>query len=360
MRRALWKMLVALGVYLVGVTAFVQGSRLQNPPLGAPVGQTRNIGQLVRNDGALDRDARARRTSEAAIERSGEPASEAAPAPRGRGAAITRDNPATGTSEAPLLPPKVQTEAHGLFLPDDAALSHRLADLGIPYLMGSYSTNFDHATPSQADNIALAARKLNGQVVDPGQVFSYNAVVGPYTEAGGYGWGRMFVGTRIVPSIGGGVCQGASTLYNAVILSNLKIVERHQHGLTVPYLPPGQDATVTDSGGLDFRFRNDTDKPVLIRAATQNRWLTISIYGGKTPPAVTWRHQILETYKKTVAFTTDDQLPVGIRKTVAPGQDGARVRTWITIHHPDGPVTRDLGIDRYRASPQVIAVGPPG
>lgn len=265
----------------------------------------------------------------------------------------------TGVANAAGAPAARRPEdAQGVFIPDDAALSHRLLDMDIPYLIGTYSTRFTHATPSQADNIALAARRLNGTIVQPGGVFSYNRVVGPYTKENGFGMGRMFVGTRIVPSIGGGVCQGASTLYNAVILANLEVVERHAHGLTVPYLPPGQDATVTDTYGLDFRFRNNTPAPILIRAAAQDRWLTVSLYGAQPPPKVTWRHEILATYSKSVVHTTDPQLPSGIRKTVAAGQDGVRVHSWVIVHWPDREEVRDLGIDTYRASPQVIASGP--
>ncbi|MBE3589246.1 MAG: VanW family protein [Firmicutes bacterium] len=298
----------------------------------------------ARLDGAVDRAARAPSAPGAGA---GGPAA-AAPGPgSAAGAAAGSGSGAAGAAEA-----------HGVFIPDDTALSQRLQELGLSYLMGAYTTDFSHATPSQADNIALAARRLNGTVVPPGAIFSYNRTVGPYTRANGFGMGRMFVGARIVPSIGGGVCQGASTLYNAVVLADLEVVERHAHGLTVPYLPPGQDATVTDTYGLDFRFRNDTQAPVLIRAAAEDRKLTIAIYGAERPPQVTWRHEILATYPKTVEFTTDPDLPSGIRKTVAAGQDGVTVHSWLIIHRPEGDEIRDLGIDTYRPSPQVVAAGP--
>ncbi|MBX6349960.1 MAG: VanW family protein [Clostridia bacterium] len=350
MRWAFARIAVSIAIYLAVVAAFAISGEIWHP--GA------------QELGASESESESEAPSELPPSGSARAPFDAALLPgvrlaTGRPAATGVDDPAVGTSAAPILPSEMPREAHGVFLPDDAKLARQAAELGLAYLMASYSTNFDHASDSQADNIALAAKKLNGRVVEPGEVFSYNRTVGPFTEAGGFGWGRMFVGDRIVPSIGGGVCQPASTLYNAVVLADLAVVERHPHGLTVPYLPPGQDATVTDSGGLDFRFRNDTGRPLLLRASAQNRWLTISIYGARKPPAVTWRHELLATYPKRTVFTRDPSLPPGIRKTVAPGQDGARVHTWITVHYPEGAVTRDLGVDTYRSSPEIIAVGPP-
>lgn len=227
----------------------------------------------------------------------------------------------------------------------------------LPYLLAVRTTNFYHASPSQAENIALVARRLNGVVVQPGQVFSYYRVVGPYTAENGYGWGRAFVGDRIVPSIGGGVCQGASTLYAAVLLTGMKVVERHPHGLMVPYLPPGEDATVS-SDYLNFRFQNTFSTPVLIAAKTEGRHLTVALWGGQKGPQITVKHEILERYPFRTIVKVNPQLKPGEERVLAPGQEGVKAKTWLEIQTPEGTVIKSLGIDRYRPSPRIIERGP--
>ncbi|MBX5466408.1 MAG: VanW family protein [Firmicutes bacterium] len=227
----------------------------------------------------------------------------------------------------------------------------------LPYLLAIQTTDFYHASPSQAENIALVARRLNGVVVPPGAIFSYYRVVGPYTAENGYGWGRAFVGDRIVPSIGGGVCQGASTLYAAVLRTGMRVVERHPHGLTVPYLPPGEDATVS-SDYLNFRFQNTFSTPVLIAARTEGRHLTIALWGGQPGPQIEVKHEILERYPFRTIVRVNARLKPGTEKVLAPGQEGVKVRSWLEIHTPHGIETKSLGIDRYRPSPRIVERGP--
>lgn len=244
------------------------------------------------------------------------------------------------------------------FTPDERAFGALLEREGVAVQMSVFRTNFSHASASQAANIALIAKKLTGVVIPPGAVFSYNRTAGPFTQAGGYGWGRMFVGDRIVPTIGGGVCQGASTLYNVVLLANLKVVERHAHGLTVPYLDPGRDATVTESGGLDFRFRNNSGAPLVLWAQAQDRWLTIAIYGKQKPPQVDIETEVISRTPFRTEVIVDKDLAPGEQQVAAAGQEGARAKTWVVVHTPEGPVRTYLGEHTYRPSPRVILRGP--
>lgn len=288
----------------------------------------------------------------------------------GRSATVTAANPTVCGRAFPPLPltaaaaeqPRFdQPRGPRSFQPDAALFDQVLARTGATLRLAAFSTQFTHATPSQEANIALTARKLTGVVVRPGAVFSYNRTVGPFTEAGGYGWGRMFVGNRIVPTIGGGVCQAASTLYNVVLLANLPVVERHAHGLTVPYLPPGRDATVTDQGGLDFRFRNNTPGPLVLWGQAEDRVLTLALYGTQAPPAVRIHTEVLQRFPFATEVVADPQLPRGEERIAAPGQDGARSRTWIEVETADGWVRHDLHRDTYRPSPRVVlrGTGPP-
>lgn len=229
--------------------------------------------------------------------------------------------------------------------------------VSLPYKWASVTTNYYHASATQAVNIEMTAARVNGTILRPGQVFSYYAKVGPYTSANGYGWGRAFQGDRIVPSVGGGVCQGASTLYAAVLRTGLKVLERHQHGLLVPYLPPGEDATVAGSY-LNLRFQNDTPLPVLIQASARDRHYHVTIWGKVPGPDIQVRHEVLATYQFHLIRRTDPQLKPGVEKVLAPGQNGVKARTWLEVHQGRLVERRDLGIDIYRPSPRIVLVGP--
>ena len=227
----------------------------------------------------------------------------------------------------------------------------------LPYRWSAVTTTYYHASATQAVNIEITASRMNGTVLQPGQVFSYYEKVGPYTAANGYGWGRAFVGDRIVPSVGGGVCQGASTLYAAVLRTGLKVLERHQHGLLVPYLPPGEDATVS-ADYLNFRFQNSSDHPVLIAASAGDRHYRIAIWGAVPGPHITVRHEILARYPFRTLYRTDLDLKPGQQEVMAPGQEGVKARTWLEVQTASGTRNEDLGVDIYRPSPRIVLVGP--
>ncbi len=248
-----------------------------------------------------------------------------------------------------------------LFMPPNppAPGRDRALSLRLPHLLAERTTNYRHASVSQAKNIELVARRLNGVIVRPGETFSYFAHVGPYTAANGYGWGRAFVGDRIVPSMGGGVCQGASTLYSALLRTGLPIVERHNHGLTVPYLPAGEDATVSSSANLDFRFRNDQSTPILITASTipDRRYLTVSIWGAKPRPNIEVKHQVINTYPFHVIHRSHksyESKASTSEHVLFPGQEGAKVSTWLCIRNGKKTVMKEVSVDVYRSSPRIV------
>lgn len=166
--------------------------------------------------------------------------------------------------------------------------AEQVARLGITHLLARFTTEFDEARSNRAHNIRLAAQKVHGTVVAPGGVFSLNDVVGPRTEAAGFKEAPVIVEGQFVPGIGGGVSQVATTVFNAALLANLQVIERHHHALAVQYVPLGQDATVW-YGLTDLRFRNVSSGPLLItaeiapvpvsRAALATRWGVLSHLG---------------------------------------------------------------------------------
>lgn len=198
----------------------------------------------------------------------------------------------------------------------------------------------------------VLARRLNGVVIAPGETFSYYRTVGPYTAENGFYWGRAFAGDRIVPSMGGGVCQGASTLYSALMRTDLQVIERHQHSLTVPYLPPGEDATVAGTY-LNFKFKNNRTTPVMLASTADlsRRYLTVAVWGKTPSPKITVKHQVLETYPfKTIRHCVRKTSEAGVK---SPGQPGVKVKTWVVTHGASGTTERYLGIDTYKASPRI-------
>lgn len=144
--------------------------------------------------------------------------------------------------------------------------------------MASYSTSFASSGSNRASNVARAASLINGKILMPGDVFSFNDTVGRRTVENGFKTAPEYVDGKTVDGIGGGTCQVSSTLYNAVIYSDLEIVTRTNHMFTVAYVANGQDATVADSGP-DFKFKNNTPYPIKISAYTSDGQITVAIIG---------------------------------------------------------------------------------
>ncbi|MEW5921079.1 MAG: VanW family protein [Bacillota bacterium] len=128
---------------------------------------------------------------------------------------------------------------------------------------GSFATWYGNG--GRAENIKLAAASINNYLLAPGEIFSFNQVTGHSKPGRGYQLAPIIVGNTVIPGYGGGVCQVSTTLYNAVLFADLEVVERFPHSRPVGYVPIGRDATVSDH--LDFKFRNNTNKHILIKGA---------------------------------------------------------------------------------------------
>ncbi|MFB3784777.1 MAG: VanW family protein [bacterium] len=152
------------------------------------------------------------------------------------------------------------------------------ADIQLPFLLGSCSSPLAGSTPERIQNIRAAVEKISGKILLPGETFSYNQTVGPRTRAAGFLPAPAIVHEALRPVTGGGICQVSSTLFNAVLLSDLKVVERHRHYTPVNYLPLGMDATIS-WGTKDFRFRNTSPGSVQIIGRVSDSTLTFQIYG---------------------------------------------------------------------------------
>jgi vancomycin resistance protein YoaR len=142
--------------------------------------------------------------------------------------------------------------------------------------LGAFSTEYKGGSAGRSANIERAAAALDGQWINPGEIFSYNDAVGPTTKRNGFRLARIFINGRDAKGYGGGVCQVSSTLYNALLEAGLPVLERHPHSKAVGYVKPGTDAA-TSYGVLDLNFENDRPYPLLLRAQAGDGLLTVSV-----------------------------------------------------------------------------------
>lgn len=150
-----------------------------------------------------------------------------------------------------------------------------------PDLLSEFSTKYAASNKNRTTNLILAAKKINGTVLMPGETFSYNKVVGARTIQAGYKEAPIYVSGRVEDGIGGGICQITTTLYNAVVYANLDIVERSNHQFVPSYAGPSRDATVV-YGAIDFKFKNNRDYPIKIACSVSGGIANFKIWGLKS------------------------------------------------------------------------------
>ena len=207
-------------------------------------------------------------------------------------------------------------------------------------------------------NITLAAEFINGTVLNPGEVFSFNEVVGQRTQQRGFLEANGIVGGRLTPVWGGGICQASSTIYDAILRTQLEVVERRAHGLTVSYLPYGQDATVA-YGNLDFKFKNNTDFPLRLETTISGRNITAKLIGTNRDGSYTeieMGEPVITPFIITERHT--DELYEGDREVWTPGQNGVRVVTYRRHFTAEGELISVQEItSTYRTQNREILIG---
>ena len=149
-----------------------------------------------------------------------------------------------------------------------------------PDQLSSFSTNYSTRDTGRTTNLRLAANKVNGTVLMPGETFSYNKVVGKRTYAAGFKDAAVYENGQVVDGIGGGICQISSTIYNAAIYANLDIVQRDNHQFVPSYVTASRDATVV-YGSIDFQFKNNRNYPIKIMCSVSGGVATVRIFGLK-------------------------------------------------------------------------------
>ncbi|MBO6243214.1 MAG: VanW family protein [Clostridia bacterium] len=197
--------------------------------------------------------------------------------------------------------------------------------------LSTFTTRYDPSDVDRTTNLKIACQKINGKVILSGDTFSYNSTLGARTVEAGYKNGKIYSNGQVVDGIGGGICQISSTLYNAVLMANLEIVERRNHQFVTSYLPAGRDATVV-YGLTDFKFKNTRKYPVRLVASCQNGIATISVYGIKeeTEYTFTFNTKTISTIPMETKYIDDATLEEGKEVVQQKGTTGLKTETYIT------------------------------
>ena len=224
---------------------------------------------------------------------------------------------------------------------------------GINGLLATYSTSFDASNINRSHNIALASKALDNCLVKPGEVFSFNGQVGPRTAKRGYREAIVIEANQFVPGLGGGVCQVSTTLYNAVLLAGLEIVERSNHSLAIAYAPLGRDATVS-YGYQDLKFRNNMDSYICIKTYVGRGVLTMKIFGNtQQKKKVQLQTSITSVIPPKVITKKDPNLLEGKTVVENSGAKGYRVTAYRIINGTKHLLSNDY----YRPIDRVVRVG---
>lgn len=225
--------------------------------------------------------------------------------------------------------------------------------------LAKYTTNYGSSNANRASNIELAAETINGYILKPGEIFSYNKVLGNTTKAKGYKLAGAYSGGQVIEAYGGGICQVSTTLYNVALYANLEIVERYNHTYAVSYVPAGRDATVS-YGGKDFKFKNNRTYPVKIEAHAGNGTISISLKGIKEKDEyeVILQSKVLSKTPCSVVYQETDSLPEGKEKVIQTGYNGYKSITYKTLKL-NGEVisTTTLSSDTYEPMSKIVQIG---
>lgn len=228
-------------------------------------------------------------------------------------------------------------------------------------VLGTSTTSYTSSNSSRSANVQNGSDLINGITLYPGEEFSTYETVAPFTEANGYHMAGSYINGKVVDSLGGGICQVSTTLYNAVLNSELDVTERHNHSMIVTYVDPSADAAIAESSGKDFRFVNNTDYPIYIESFTKDKKITINIYGKESRDAarkVRYESEILEVINpSTDQIYADAGQPVGY-VVVESAHIGYKAKLWKIVTENGVEVSREqVNSSSYKMTPRSATIG---
>lgn len=225
-------------------------------------------------------------------------------------------------------------------------------------LLATTSTNVS-GSAARKGNVKLSGECVNGTILNHGDVFDYNQVVGKRTVERGFGYAGAYVNGLTVDVVGGGICQTSSTIYYATLLANLEIVDRINHRYYPGYIPKGMDATVS-WGGPEFRFKNNTGYPIRIDVKYEKSVITVNIYGTKTDDTyVKMTSEVLSTTPFETVYEETMDLPWGKQEQKQSGYTGYQVKTYRNVYDGNNNLISSTleANNNYRSRNKIILVG---
>lgn len=229
-------------------------------------------------------------------------------------------------------------------------------------VLGTFTTSFKTSGRSRSANVRNGCALINGVTLYPGDEFSTYEMVAPFSEENGYYMAGSYLNGQVVDSLGGGICQVSTTLYNAVLLAELEVTERHSHSMIVTYVDPSADAAIAESSGKDFKFVNNTDAPIYIDGyTTDDKQICFTIYGMETRDAgrqVRYESEIVSTtHPDSEVIYTNDALPVG-SIDVQSAHIGYKANLWKIVTEDGVEVSREqVNSSGYKMVPRYATVG---
>lgn len=228
-------------------------------------------------------------------------------------------------------------------------------------VLGTFTTSYSTSGKARRANVENGARLINGITLYPGEEFSTYESVRPFTEDNGYYPAGSYLNGKVVDSIGGGICQVSTTLYNAVLLSELEVTERHNHSMIVSYVEPSMDAAIAESAGKDFKFKNNLNYPIYIEGVTADRKVTFTIYGleeRSQDHKVKYESEVLKVTKpESETIVQDAGMPIG-SVVVESAHIGYVAQLWKVIEENGQEISREvINKSNYKVSPRSATVG---
>ncbi|MBU3112819.1 VanW family protein [Clostridium lacusfryxellense] len=239
--------------------------------------------------------------------------------------------------ESDKLKKEIKSKINGILSEDVISIKAQVKDLKpkvtakalktINTKISNYNTNFSSSKEGRITNIDLSTKSINGTLLMPGDVFSFNGVVGERTVARGYQTAGVIIGDKLEQGLGGGICQTSSTLYNAILSTGIVSVERIHHTISSGYIPKGQDATV-DYGNLDYKFKNTFKYPIYIEGSSLNGNLNFNVYSNSELTKKTYRilNEVNGVTQPTTQIIQDPTMYEGQKEIVKTGYAGFKVK----------------------------------
>ncbi len=230
-------------------------------------------------------------------------------------------------------------------------------------LLGTFTTSFSTSGADRSKNVTSGANHINGTVLYPGETFSAYDTVSPFTEENGYAMAGSYLNGEVVDSMGGGICQVSTTLYNAVLRAELEVVERSPHSMTVHYVELSEDAAIAGTY-KDFKFKNSTDYPIYIEGyTTSDKKITFNIYGKETRDsnrAISFESVLVSEVQPNTILKEDAGQGLGY-KSVSSGKTGY-VAELYKIVKVNGTETERIKVNKstYKGSDRVVTYGTAG